>query len=391
MGTFVTPPASYVAFFVRTRGAVDLRTTFYDAASGPQSITVPVADVCAAPDSLLSDTMTIGGVEYVQTMQAYKSCFDSADVVVDVTLSRSDGSWLWAGGRRNSFELVGADGEAEAYDVHGYFSVRDDNPSLCDATSSHSILSPGSAPDVICVGATSYRPVITLADGSKQTIDWGPTGQRCAYSSIGPTLDGRSKPDVMAPGSNIVSAIGSYYMEANDAADILVARQTDCGRVYGWGAAGGTSMSTPAVAGIIALWLQANPRLSPADVLAVMQRTCKPCGDYGAATPLYCGYGSIDAYAGLLDVLGLTGVEGISSSVPHGVGIAVVDGLRLRLSFEEPLRGEECLAVYDIGGRQMLEKRLPAGKSVYEVALGVNAGVYAVQVGRRGSVLVRIK
>ena len=44
----------------------------------------------------------------------------------------------------------------------------------------------------------------------------------------------------------------------------------------------GTSMSSPAVAGTIALWLQARPDLTPEDVMGVIRRTSRRYGDMEA-------------------------------------------------------------------------------------------------------------
>ena len=66
------------------------------------------------------------------------------------------------------------------------------------------------------------------------------------YSSRGYTSDGRVKPDVAAIGSSIW---------APDAANNV-----------GYTAKSGTSMATPLMAGIVALTLEANPDLTPAEV-----------------------------------------------------------------------------------------------------------------------------
>lgn len=92
-------------------------------------------------------------------------------------------------------------------------------------------------------------------------------------------------------------------------------------------------MSTPAVAGIVALWLQANPLLSPDDVMGIIKRTSRPCGDYGTDTPNYCGYGAIDAYAGLLDVLGMSSIKGLSTTSVQGIDITIANGNTMRLKF----------------------------------------------------------
>ena len=407
-GTFVTPPDDCVALTVKASQGITMHTRFhrvgkdgFDSGSAHAvsddfgvCFVVPVADVCASPDSLLSDTVVIKGVEYVQSMQAYRSCFNPSDVMVDVVLARSDGNGLCQSGCLTSFSVSGEDGEAEVYRVHGGFGKNNEDITLDAAVSTHGILSPGSAPSVICVGATAYRPEYTNVYGYVHKLSWGVSGERGSFSSVGPTFDGRSKPDVMAPGANVISAMSSYYMQENTATT-LVSKHEFEGRTYGWAVEGGTSMSTPAVAGIVALWLQANPQLSPDDVLGVMSRTCRPCGNYGADTPNYCGMGAIDAYAGLLDVLGLTGVEGLSCKNPDGADITLYNNV-LHISFASPLMNDAAYVVFDLSGRKCASGILPQGKAEWDVVLDVPRGVYAVQLNvdgksRSGSALVRVE
>lgn len=407
-GTFVTPPDDCVALTVKASQGITMHTRFhrvgkdgFDSGSAHAvsddfgvCFVVPVADVCASPDSLLSDTVVIKGVEYVQSMQAYRSCFNPSDVMVDVVLARSDGNGLCQSGCLTSFSVSGEDGEAEVYRVHGGFGKNNEDITLDDAVSTHGILSPGSAPSVICVGATTYRPEYTNVYGYVHKLSWGVSGERGSFSSVGPTFDGRSKPDVMAPGANVISAMSSYYMQDNTATT-LVSKHEFEGRTYGWAVEGGTSMSTPAVAGIVALWLQANPQLSPDDVLGVMSRTCRPCGNYEADTPNYCGMGAIDAYAGLLDVLGLTGVEGLSCKNPDGADITIYNNV-LHISFGSPLMNDAAYVVFDLSGRKCASGILPQGKAEWDVVLDMPRGVYAVQLnvdgkGRSGSALVRVE
>ena len=91
-----------------------------------------------------------------------------------------------------------------------------------------------------------------------------------AFSSRGPTLyDLVSKPDVVAPGSRIVSA---------EAAGSVAARGHPERHVTGAGANGyiqfsGTSMAAGVVSGAVALLLQDDPQLTPEEVKAVIQLT----------------------------------------------------------------------------------------------------------------------
>lgn len=199
----------------------------------------------------------------------------------------------------------------------------------------------------------------------------------------------------MAPGANVISAMSSYFMAAHpERLDWLVGTFGNSGRTYGWCADCGTSTSTPVVAGIIAIWLQAAPSLSPQDIYGILRRTCHPCGDYGEQTPNYCGYGAIDGYAGLLDILGLTGIDGLSAEKPHGVGISI-SGNVVGLRFDRPTVGHVDVCVYGLDGRKLVRRRLDGGQSHYAVPTGLPKGVYAVQLsvgsgGPRGSALVRV-
>lgn len=56
----------------------------------------------------------------------------------------------------------------------------------------------------------------------------------------------------------------------------------------------GTSMAAPHVAGVVALLLQANPRLSPDAVREVLRRTARPLD---GCPPHVCGAGQVDARA----------------------------------------------------------------------------------------------
>jgi len=109
------------------------------------------------------------------------------------------------------------------------------------------ISSPGNHPLIITVGATDDRRTPQPHDD-----------QVALFSSRGPTRDGCIKPDVLAPGTNIISLRSKFSFldtwlgehRINDAYFRL----------------SGTSMSTPMVSGIVALMLTKNPSLTPNEV-----------------------------------------------------------------------------------------------------------------------------
>jgi subtilisin family serine protease len=142
------------------------------------------------------------------------------------------------------------------------------------------ILAPGNAPWVLTVGASSTEGTVREKDDIVAD-----------FSSMGPTRgDYLAKPDLVAPGRGIVSLAvpGSTLYQSN--ADYLV----DGVGKHGYPpymSLSGTSMAAPQVAGAAALMLQANPRLTPNLVKAILQYTAKSNPHYG---PLQQGAGFLD-------------------------------------------------------------------------------------------------
>lgn len=122
---------------------------------------------------------------------------------------------------------------------------------------SGTIGTPGISPTVITVGAVDDRDTEEVSDDEK-----------APFSSRGPTVDDWVKPDLYAPGTSIVSLsvpgsplekqypesrVGEHYIRLS-----------------------GTSMATPFCAGVAALLLEANPRLSPNDIKGILMQTARP-------------------------------------------------------------------------------------------------------------------
>jgi subtilisin family serine protease len=97
-------------------------------------------------------------------------------------------------------------------------------------------------------------------------------------SSQGPTRDGRFKPEVAAPGTDVPGANG--FDEGDP-----------------WVSMTGTSMASPFVAGVVGLMLAIQPRLTAAQIAGILQRTSRPLpgGDY--AWKHDAGFGRINPEA----------------------------------------------------------------------------------------------
>ena len=167
----------------------------------------------------------------------------------------------------------------------------------------------GTGEGVISVGSYNTKESYASLDGSKYDVNTdlvGNLGEISKFSSIGPTVDGRVKPDVTAPGCAVVSATSRYYSSFSASSSVA-----QSGSDY-YDINIGTSMAAPLVSGTVALWLQANPSLTPAQVRDVLQKTSRHdsyTGDAGTLSYVW-GAGKIDALAGLKEVInGTTGIS----------------------------------------------------------------------------------
>lgn len=207
-------------------------------------------------------------------------------------------------------------------------------------------------------------------------------------------MAGLVKPDVMAPGTNVISSYSSFYMENNpDAGDLNsdVERFTYNGRTYSWNANTGTSMAAPVVAGAVALWLEADSTLTPERALDVMRRTCRRMSSEEKSNS--CGYGEIDAYRGLLFLLGVDGIKEISQR-QAGADIMVSAGM-LAVQLPETAGRKVVVSLYALNGRMVAAAVVARGeKSCTMNVSHLDKGVYIVQINGKdafsGSRIVRL-
>lgn len=132
-------------------------------------------------------------------------------------------------------------------------------------------------------------------------------GGRSYFSSIGPGLNPNlNKPEITGPGALVRSSY-NFYDSRYDESNYMITDVQVSGRdTFYWGMMQGTSMSCPAVTGIVALWLEAYPELTYAQVKELM-RTTAITDSLTGIIPAYgspqWGWGKINAYGGIQTIL----------------------------------------------------------------------------------------
>jgi len=166
---------------------------------------------------------------------------------------------------------------------------------------------PAMAEPLIAVGAFVSRDRWINVDG--ETIQRvSPPGRISWFSAPGPTLDGRLKPDVVAPGEFVISALSAdAYPTRPDSAFYVPGEPR-----YLWaddgvhGALRGTSQAAPHVAGVVALLLEAEPRLRPSELREAI-RLSATTDDFTGRGHAYAprfGFGKLHALTALRLVQG---------------------------------------------------------------------------------------
>ncbi|MDE7388613.1 MAG: S8 family serine peptidase, partial [Muribaculaceae bacterium] len=245
----------------------------------------------------------------------------------------------------------------------------------------------GTAKRIISVGSFNSRntlPYYLYPEAGDDAIDCGQLFGNYTleaisdFSSRGPTIDGRMKPDVCAGGMPVVSSISQYCQDLTmpfDPSNCIARTQDSAGKYHYYSIDAGTSMASPAVAGIVAMWLEANPELTPEMVSEVLRKTSSVDRYTGSRGNNNAGYGKVHALNGVRYVLKGefegAGLEAVASAGRNSRAWAA-DGI---LSVVSPVAGTVTLT--SVSGARLLSVPVEAGLSDVD-ACSVARGIYVV-------------
>ena len=239
------------------------------------------------------------------------------------------------------------------------------------ADSTMSIGSPGISADVITVGSYVNRASFRTGNGMLYPQPAAISGARSTFSSIGPRSDGIVKPDIVAPGENVISARSSVM-------DIAGWQSLSDTRYI---PNSGTSMAAPVVAGAVALYLELHPGATLDEVRGAIHRSARHDSHTARAGSLpngQWGTGKLDVFAMLTGVpvrtpepLPPAGRRGPIWSQP----LPATD--RLLIGYTDRLAAAGELAIYSQIGQEIARIELPGGTEQTELDVAAwPSGIY---------------
>ncbi|MDE6111869.1 MAG: S8 family serine peptidase, partial [Bacteroidales bacterium] len=220
----------------------------------------------------------------------------------------------------------------------------------------------GTSNSILTVGAFNTKNdwISISGDEIAQYKRLLPRNKLSYFSSHGPRVDGRIKPDVTAPGAMIVSSLNSHY--SSQSVNELVTTVSKDGQDYPFGVMMGTSMAAPAVTGIVALCLQVRPDWQIDSLFHYIPLTAindQYTGDVRQNPDSDWGYGKIDALA--LLTVALYGV----AALPVEEVREAVEGKRM-LVYPNPNDGRFNVLLPETGREVRLQVVDRRGRVVYE-------------------------
>lgn len=282
------------------------RTTSFAVPSGVTRITIEIwydgGDtynvMVTSPGASTSSVVTpgnsvsenVGGQGLVTIDNTVLSNPNNSDgqVRIEITSSPAVGTW--------SFTLTrvgtGGDGDFDAW-------IPEPQPAgtvqfSTDSTDEEIIISPANADDVITVAAHTSKTSWETSTGSFLGYGGGPytLGEIASFSCIGPTRDtssdpGNQKPEISAPGFGIASSLSTDWWPYDP--NLVV---DDSRHRMGQG----TSQAAPHVTGAVALLLQKDSTLTPAQIEARLTNYAYTDSQTGSVPNYVWGYGKLNTY-----------------------------------------------------------------------------------------------
>ena len=260
------------------------------------------------------------------------------------------------------------------------------HPGFKGGNRNNGIGEPACAAKAISVAA--HRSEVWSSDSSSHM-----GGPIAYFSSYGPLINGMQKPEISAPGVSVVSSISPW----NDNLNYYVAQAQNNdwpilnvqGNKYVWAAMSGTSMSSPAVTGIVALVLQANPLLSTDQIRNIIMTTARnddftgPLLANDSASTVW-GWGKINALAAVNKAMQTVSIEQAEDMrLPMHI---YPNPATQSVTIAAGCGGCQPMSIYSIDGRLVMQTMV-TDRITIDVS-SWTGGVYIVRMGSRTAKMI---
>lgn len=306
-----------------------------------------------------SEVSPLNGKPHVVLTSALTSIRNNYAIALTVTPKTAGRVNIWSD---NTYLAL------ESRDIEGFSAPDAASSTLCEIG--------GTGKRILTVGSYTTRNEYTT-NGGQQTTLQETVGDLSSFSSYGPTVDGRMKPNITAPGCFIISAVSN-----NDASGNLMYAEynENFGRYNQYGYMQGTSMASPFVAGIVATWLQAYPQLTPEQLHEIVQNTARKDNFTATAPDSNWGYGKINALDGLRQCIEKQETGCVSVAMPFDGTVRIADG-NILLGFARDTQATLCIT--SMTGSTLFCKQLgkrSAGETLSVAVPQLPKGVYLLSV-----------
>jgi subtilisin family serine protease len=207
---------------------------------------------------------------------------NNGDCEVLIRLSGLSGSGQW---QVTVTDTGGNGGRYDAWIISG-------SADIVNGDSSSTIDEPGNARDVITVGSFNTKAVWPSLSGDQNYLTSYPLNVLSSFSSQGPTRDGRTKPEICAPGAWISAALSGDAMWQGYLVNPDGVHTMELG----------TSMAAPHVSGAVALLLSIDPQLTAEKVRVLLTDAAIRDGFTGVVPNSRWGWGKLDVAAAVANV-----------------------------------------------------------------------------------------
>lgn len=306
-----------------------------------------------------SEVSPLNGKPHVVLTSALTSIRNNYAIALTVTPKTAGRVNIWSD---NTYLAL------ESRDIEGFSAPDAASSTLCEIG--------GTGKRILTVGSYTTRNEYTTNGGQQATLQ-ETVGDLSSFSSYGPTVDGRMKPNITAPGCFIISAVSN-----NDASGNLMYAEynENFGRYNQYGYMQGTSMASPFVAGIVATWLQAYPQLTPEQLHEIVQNTARKDSFTATAPDSNWGYGKINALDGLRQCIEKQETGCVSVAMPFDGTVRIANG-NILLGFARDTQATLCLT--SMTGSTLFSKQLgkrSAGETLSVAVPQLPKGVYLLSV-----------